>query len=117
MDAALLAEAIWFNLIIIVSLQTSKFSKFVTRVIVLQRKCVFHFFHADPTITADCSSDTTLELSKNKINSPVGTGGRGKSPPPDVGRSVDHIPKRVADYDHHIDTTLQCKQGRTGEIL
>ena len=77
MDAALLAEAIWFNLFIIVSLQTSKFSKFVTRVIVLQRKCVFHFFHADPTITADCSSDTTLELSKNKINSPVGTGGGG----------------------------------------
>ena len=74
MDTAPLAEAIWFNLIIIVALQTSKFSKFVTRVIVLQRKCVFHF-HADPTITADCSSDTTLELSKNKINRTVGTGG------------------------------------------
>ena len=113
MDAALLAEAIWFNLIIIVSLQTSKFSKFVTRVIVLQRKCVFHFFHADPTITADCSSDTTLELSKNKINRAVGTGGRGKSPP-DIGRSVNPIPNRVADYDHHINTKLQCKQGRTG---
>ena len=85
METAPLAEAIWFNLIIIVSLQTSKFSKFVTRVIVLQRKCVFHFFHADPTITADCSSDTTLELSKNKINRAVGSrkvGVGGNSPPP-----------------------------------
>ena len=101
MDTApLLAEAIWFNLIIIVSLQTSKFSKFVTRVIVLQRKCVFHFFHADPTITADCSSDTTLELSKNKINRDVGTEGRqGKGeidPPPSPPRRWSQIREQMS---------------------